>query len=253
MDRVARIFAGFCTLGVPTGWSVKINLDRLPKNLAETDGSEGVEFVPLRGMSRLVPAWERRSQRCSSVTDVHPLPHHALASSLPGSALSAIFFGKQSSRLPKNIAETDGDGAATSSSRKQDASTATPGQPAAYTFDVQFEVESYLRHQGQSFINRFDANSYLYITRALDHFDVTAAHGSLEQAFANVEAETLSVAFTSDWLFPSAQNREIVIALLRAGKRASYAELTTNLGHDSFLLESEELYTLVRSFLGTPR
>ena len=143
-------------------------------------------------------------------------------------------------------------GAATSSSRKQDASTATPGQPAAYTFDVQFEVESYLRHQGQSFINRFDANSYLYITRALDHFDVTAAHGSLEQAFANVEAETLSVAFTSDWLFPSAQNREIVIALLRAGKRASYAELTTNLGHDSFLLESEELYTLVRSFLWTP-
>jgi homoserine O-acetyltransferase len=124
--------------------------------------------------------------------------------------------------------------------------------PAAYTFDVQFEVESYLRHQGESFINRFDANSYLYITRALDHFDLTAAHGSLEQAFAAVEAETLSVAFTSDWLFPSAQNREIVLALLRAGKRASYAELATNLGHDSFLLESEDLYTLVRSFLSSP-
>ena len=125
--------------------------------------------------------------------------------------------------------------------------------PAAYTFDVQFEVESYLRHQGESFINRFDANSYLYITRALDHFDLTAAHGSLEQAFAAVEAGTLSVAFTSDWLFPSAQNREIVLALLRAGKRASYAELAINLGHDSFLLESEDLYTLVRSFLGSPR
>jgi homoserine O-acetyltransferase len=125
--------------------------------------------------------------------------------------------------------------------------------PAAYTFDVQFEVESYLRHQGESFINRFDANSYLYITRALDHFDLTAAHGSLEQAFAAVEAETLSVAFTSDWLFPSAQNREIVLALLRAGKHASYAELATNLGHDSFLLESEDLYSLVRSFLGSPR
>jgi homoserine O-acetyltransferase len=143
-------------------------------------------------------------------------------------------------------------GAATPSSRKQDAaSMATRGASAAYTFDVQFEVESYLRHQGQSFINRFDANSYLYITRALDHFDLIAAHGSLEQAFASVEAETLSVAFTSDWLFPSAQNREIVLALLRAGKRASYAELTTNLGHDSFLLESEDLYTLVRSFLGS--
>jgi homoserine O-acetyltransferase len=123
---------------------------------------------------------------------------------------------------------------------------------AAYTFDVQFEVESYLRHQGESFINRFDANSYLYITRALDHFDLPAVHGSLEQAFAAVEAETLSVAFTSDWLFPADQNREIVLALLRAGQRASYAELATNLGHDSFLLESEDLYALVRSFLGAP-
>jgi homoserine O-acetyltransferase len=130
--------------------------------------------------------------------------------------------------------------------------TGTADNPA-YTFDVQFEVESYLRHQGESFINRFDANSYLYITRALDHFDLPAAHGSLEQAFANVEAETLSVAFTSDWLFPPEQNREIVLALLRAGKRASYAELAMDLGHDSFLLESMDLYTLVRSFLGSPR
>jgi homoserine O-acetyltransferase len=148
-------------------------------------------------------------------------------------------------------------GAATPASRKPGAEGGAPSPPAAgtsaaYTFDVQFEVESYLRHQGASFINRFDANSYLYITRALDHFDLTASHGSLEQAFAPVEAETLSVAFTSDWLFPPAQNREIVLALLRAGKRASYAELATNLGHDSFLLESEELYGLVRSFLGTP-
>jgi homoserine O-acetyltransferase len=137
--------------------------------------------------------------------------------------------------------------------RTKPPSPAGANAPAAYTFDVQFEVESYLRHQGESFINRFDANSYLYITRALDHFDLIAVHGSLEQAFAAVGAETLSVAFTSDWLFPSAQNREIVLALLRAGKRASYAELATNLGHDSFLLESEDLYTLVRSFLGSPR
>ncbi len=122
----------------------------------------------------------------------------------------------------------------------------------AYTFDVQFEVESYLRHQGESFINRFDANSYLYITRALDHFDLIAAGGSLEQAFAGVKAVTLSVAFASDWLFPPDQNRQIVLALLRAGKHASYAELALNLGHDSFLLESEDLYTLVRSFLAAP-
>jgi homoserine O-acetyltransferase len=148
-------------------------------------------------------------------------------------------------------------GPATSPSSKPGAegtaSAGPVGSSAAYTFEVQFEVESYLRHQGESFINRFDANSYLYITRALDHFDLSTVHGSLEQAFAAVEAETLCVAFTSDWLFPPAQNREIVLALLRAGKRASYAELATNLGHDSFLLESEELYGLVRGFLGSSK
>lgn len=120
---------------------------------------------------------------------------------------------------------------------------------SAHDFGAQFEVESYLRHQGESFINRFDANSYLYITRAIDQFDLPAAYGSLEQAFAGVEAETLSIAFTSDWLFPPEQNREIVLALLRAGKRASYAELAMDLGHDSFLLESRDLYALVRGFL----
>jgi homoserine O-acetyltransferase len=119
----------------------------------------------------------------------------------------------------------------------------------AYTFDQQFEVEGYLRYQGQSFINRFDANTYLYITRALDQFDLAHAYGSLEQAFSAVEAETLVVGFTSDWLFPPEQNRALALALLRAGKRASYAELDTDLGHDSFLLESEELYALVRGFL----
>ncbi len=122
-------------------------------------------------------------------------------------------------------------------------------RPSSYTFDVQFEVESYLRYQGQSFINRFDANSYLYITRALDHFDLASAYGSLETAFAPVKAATLCVGFTSDWLFPPDQNRAIVLALMRAGKNASYAELTTDLGHDSFLLESEDLYALVRNFL----
>ena len=120
----------------------------------------------------------------------------------------------------------------------------------ANAFDVQFEVESYLRYQGQAFINRFDANSYLYITRALDQFDLADRAGSLEEAFAPVTAESLVVGFTSDWLFPPEQNRAIATALLRAGKRASYAELTTDLGHDSFLLESPQLYDLVRGFLG---
>ncbi|MBL9187226.1 MAG: homoserine O-acetyltransferase [Opitutaceae bacterium] len=119
----------------------------------------------------------------------------------------------------------------------------------ATAFEQQFEVEGYLRHQGQSFINRFDANTYLYITRALDQFDLAHAYGSLEQAFAPIEGDTLVVGFTSDWLFPPEQNRALALALLRAGKRASYAELSTDLGHDSFLLESEELYSLVRAFL----
>jgi homoserine O-acetyltransferase len=113
----------------------------------------------------------------------------------------------------------------------------------------QFEVESYLQYQGRSFINRFDANTYLYITRALDNFDLAGAYGSLEQAFAGLRSRTLCVAFTSDWLFPAEQNRAIVLAMLRAGKQASYAELETDLGHDSFLLESPAIYDLVRSFL----
>jgi len=129
------------------------------------------------------------------------------------------------------------------------AESAPVGTDARAAFDVQFEVESYLRHQGQSFINRFDANSYLYISRALDQFDLAHAYGSLEQAFGLVQAESLVIGFASDWLFPPEQNRTIALALLRAGKHASYAELSTDLGHDSFLLESEELYALVRGFL----
>lgn len=126
-------------------------------------------------------------------------------------------------------------------------SHATPATPSAAA--LEFEIESYLRYQGQSFINRFDANTYLYITRAIDHFDLVSSYGSLEQAFAPVKAKTLVVGFTSDWLFPPDQNRAIALALLRAGKPASYAELSTDLGHDSFLLESPQLYDLVRGFL----
>ncbi len=128
---------------------------------------------------------------------------------------------------------------------------ATDGTAAG--LDAQFEVENYLRHQGEVFINRFDANSYLYITRAIDHFDLPGAYGSLERAFAAVQAESLVLGFTSDWLFPPEQNRDIALALLRAGKRATYAQLDTDLGHDSFLLESPQLYDLVRDFLERAR
>ena len=115
-------------------------------------------------------------------------------------------------------------------------------------FDVEFEVESYLRYQGQSFVGRFDANTYLYLTKALDRFDL---HGpvSLDETLAAVTAPGLVVGFTSDWLYPPQGNREIVEALLRVGKDATYAELEMDAGHDSFLVRSPELYDLIRTFL----
>jgi len=116
-------------------------------------------------------------------------------------------------------------------------------------FDAEFEVESYLRYQGQSFINRFDANTYLYLTKALDRFDLYGPSGRLEEALEKVAARTLVVGFTSDWLFPPAQNRAIVHALLRCGKHASYAEIDMSLGHDSFLVHAPVLYRMVSSFL----
>lgn len=138
-----------------------------------------------------------------------------------------------------------------SMARKFGRRTVANSKESTNAFDIQFEVESYLRYQGKSFINRFDANSYLYITRALDQFDLAEGPGTLQASFAPVTADTLVVGFTSDWLFPPDQNRAIVTAMLRAGKQASYAELTTDLGHDSFLLKSPELYALVRDFLAS--
>ncbi len=117
-------------------------------------------------------------------------------------------------------------------------------------FKPSFEIEKYLHHQGQSFVNRFDANTYLYFTRALDIFDLSAyGNGSLEEALKPVQAKTLVVGFTSDWLFPPEQNKEIVRTLLRLKKTASYAEIKSDLGHDSFLIHSPKLYKLVEYFL----
>lgn len=115
-------------------------------------------------------------------------------------------------------------------------------------FDVEFEVESYLRYQGVSFASRFDANTYLYLTKALDRFDLHSPV-SLEESLSPVSASGLVVGFTSDWLYPPQGNQEIVQALLRIGKNATYAELSVDFGHDSFLVRSPELYSLVQSFL----
>lgn len=116
-------------------------------------------------------------------------------------------------------------------------------------FDIEFEVESYLRYQGQSFVNRFDANTYLYFTKALDRFDLYGENGRLEEQLADVQCRTLVIGFKTDWLFPPKQNRQIAQALLRIGKHASYAEIDSDLGHDSFLVEAPELEKLIREFL----
>jgi homoserine O-acetyltransferase len=125
----------------------------------------------------------------------------------------------------------------------------TDSSDGANPFGAEFEVERYLHHQGQSFINRFDANTYLYFTKALDRFDLYAPTGRMEDTFANVTSRVLTVGFTSDWLYPPEQNRDLVHALLRAGKNATYAQLDMKLGHDSFLVHAPELYRLVSGYL----
>ena len=114
---------------------------------------------------------------------------------------------------------------------------------------IEFEVEGYLRYQGQAFINRFDANTYLYFSKAIDRFDLHGEAGKLEDILSKVQARALIIGFTSDWLYTPRQNREIVTALLRCGKNATYAEVDMDLGHDSFLIDAPELYNFVRSFL----
>jgi homoserine O-acetyltransferase len=119
-----------------------------------------------------------------------------------------------------------------------------------FSFDADFEVESYLRYQGSSFVERFDANSYLYLTRAMDYFDLAAEHdGVLANAFKHTPTRFCVVSFTSDWLFPTAESRGIVHALNAASARVSFAEIVTDKGHDAFLLEEPELFAIIRGFL----
>ena len=125
------------------------------------------------------------------------------------------------------------------------------GARLSFGFDADFQVESYLRHQGQAFVDRFDANSYLYITRAMDYFDLAAPHGGvLAQAFAGSRAvEFLLASFTSDWLYPTPESRRVLRALNAAGARASFVEIESDKGHDAFLLDEPVLEDAVRGFL----
>jgi homoserine O-acetyltransferase/O-succinyltransferase len=126
-----------------------------------------------------------------------------------------------------------------------------------FSFDADFEVESYLRHQGSSFVERFDANSYLYLTRAMDYFDLAADYdGVLARAFKGTSTRFCVTSFTSDWLFPTSDSRAIVHALNAGGARVSFAEIVTDKGHDAFLLDEPEFHDIVRGFLqsaGTAR
>ncbi len=121
----------------------------------------------------------------------------------------------------------------------------------SWGFDADFQVESYLRHQGASFVDRFDANSYLYITRALDYFDLAAEHGGvLAEAFRRARQVKFCVlSFSSDWLYPTPESRDIVRALNGAGCRASFAEIQTDKGHDALFLDEPQLDQTLRGFL----
>ncbi len=114
----------------------------------------------------------------------------------------------------------------------------------------QFEVESYLQYQGNKFVDRFDANSYIYITRALDSFDLTQ-HGTLTSLFERIQTRFLVISFTSDWLYPSYQSLEIVSALRSRNCDVAYCNLASTYGHDAFLVQVEEQTELVRGFLAS--
>ena len=118
-----------------------------------------------------------------------------------------------------------------------------------YGFDADFQVESYLRHQGVTFVERFDANSYLYITRAMDYFDMAADKGSLANVFSGTKVRFCLVSFTSDWLFTTWEMREIVHALNAAAADVSFVEIETDKGHDAFLLDEPELHETLAGFL----
>lgn len=121
--------------------------------------------------------------------------------------------------------------------------------PAAFFSEI-FEVESYLRHQGSSFVQRFDANSYLTITRALDYFDLAADHdGDLSKAFKNCTTRFCVVSFSSDWLFPTSQSRALARALNQAGVNVSFVEIESDRGHDAFLLDEPDFERTIRGFL----
>ncbi|MEO1998696.1 MAG: homoserine O-acetyltransferase, partial [Planctomycetaceae bacterium] len=115
--------------------------------------------------------------------------------------------------------------------------------------ETEFQIESYLHHQGKRFVERFDANSYLCLTKAMDYFNLEDRYGSFDEALGRSDARFLIVSYTSDWLFPSEQSKQLVASLVRGGKHITYTEFASPFGHDSFLIEVEPLARLIHPFL----
>jgi homoserine O-acetyltransferase len=119
----------------------------------------------------------------------------------------------------------------------------------SYNFATEFAIESYLNHKGSAFTERFDANSYLYLTKAMDYFDITRSYGPLKEAFQRIAARLLFVSYSSDWLFPTSQSLEMVRAMLSNGQDVSFIEVDSSYGHDAFLVEPEKLTPILSGFL----
>ena len=125
-------------------------------------------------------------------------------------------------------------------------------EQVSFGFGPDFQIESYLHHQGVTFVDRFDANSYLYITRAMDYFDLAGGYGGvLAEAFRGTKTRFCLVSFTSDWLFPTSENKRIAHALNASAATVSFVEIRTDRGHDAFLLEEPEMFATVRGFLNS--
>jgi len=122
----------------------------------------------------------------------------------------------------------------------------------SFHFDADFQVESYLRHQGNKFVERFDANAFLFITKAADYYDLPSQHdsGSIVKAFSKARAKFLVVSFTSDWLYPTYQSKAMVQAMKKCGLDVSFCEIEAEWGHDAFLLSNSRLTSLIKGFLG---
>ena len=118
-----------------------------------------------------------------------------------------------------------------------------------HDFDVNFQIESYLQHQGSRFLERFDANSYLYITRAMDYFDLETQYGSLKNAFSGVKSKMLFLSISSDWLFTTEEMKKIVISILNSKGNASLNEIQSPYGHDGFLIKNKDIDSNIEEFL----